>query len=181
MTRSSLFSLLCLFALGLFVSSCDGNEIDITNTEVEPPVIEVEAGTLNYTINGTASEDAGIGLVCRTDTIGMLDHSYAVTNTDLSMLSDTNSVLPIAQGDLVIGGQTLDPTDISGTYFYLMVEIAVGEPELARCFDCPITMVEEDGTLTGTFSGTLTTSNADSVFVITDGTFEVPLIEVDCE
>lgn len=180
MLRSSLFSLLCLLALGSAVSSCDGNEVDLTNSQVEPPVIEVEAGNLNYTVNGRATEHPGLSFVCRTDTIGFFTHSYAATNTDVSTLSDTNSVVPVALGDVVIGGYTDDVTDIDGTYLYMLVEIAVGETELARCFDCPITMVDDDGTLTGTFSGTLTTSNPDSVFVITDGTFEVPLIELDC-
>lgn len=183
MIRSSLFSLLCLFALGFAVSSCDGDEVDITNTEIDPPMIEVEAGTINYTINGKAATDTGFSFVCRTDSLdpGIFNHSYAVTNVDVSGLSDTNFVLPVAFGDLVIGGYTDDVTDIEGTYLYFLAEIAVGETELVRCFDCPITMVEDGAALTGTFSGTLTTSNPDSVFVITDGTFEVPLIELNCD
>jgi hypothetical protein len=182
MIRSSLFTLLCLLTLGFAVSSCDGNEVDLTNSQIDPPIIEVEDGTLNYTKNGTAVLDIGLGFVCRTDSIspGIFAHSYTVTNVDLSGISDTNFIAPIAEGDVVIGGYTGDVNDIEGTYLYMMVETAVGELELARCFDCPVTMVEDDGTLTGTFSGTLLTTNPDSVFVITEGTFDVPLIELDC-
>jgi hypothetical protein len=182
MIRSTLFPLLCLFVLTLTVNSCDGDEVDITNSQIDPPMIETEPGIFNYTMNGKAKMDTGFSFVCRTDSLesGIFNHSYVATNVDVSGLSDTNSVLPVAQGDLAIGGYTDDVTDVGGIYLYFMAEIAVGETELVRCFDCPITMVDDDGVLSGTFSGTLTTSNPDSVFVITDGTFEVPLIELDC-
>ncbi|TXF89646.1 hypothetical protein FUA23_09355 [Neolewinella aurantiaca] len=181
MIRSTLFSLFCLFALGFAVSSCDGDEVDLTNQQVDPPVIEVEAGTLNYTINGNPVLDTGFGFVCRTDTIGMLTHSYVATNVDVSGLSDTNNIVPVAQGDVLIHGYTVDVNDIDYTYLSIMVPIAVGELERAQCSDCDITMIETDGIVSGTFSGTVNTSNPDSVFVITDGTFELPLIELVCD
>lgn len=182
MIRSSLFSLLCLLVLGFSVSSCDGSEVDLTNVDIDPPIIEVEAGTFNYTVNGRASMDTGISFVCRTDSLvpGSFNHHYNITNTDISGVSDTNLIVPIAQGDVLISGYTDDPTNIEGVYLSMMVETAVGILELASCFDCPITMTEDGTTLTGTFSGTLLTSNPDSVFFITDGTFEVPLVELDC-
>lgn len=181
MTRFTCFSYFSLLALILVLNSCDGGEVDITNTDIDPPMIEVEAGTFNYTINGVPVTDTGLSFVCRTDSVGILSHRYAATNADVSGLSDTNFVAPVLEGDVVVQGYTEDVTNISYTSLLIMVEIGGGTLEAAACSDCPITMTEDGSVLTGTFSGTLTTSNPDSVFVITDGTFEVPLIELNCE
>jgi len=182
MIRSSFFTLLGLFILAFTASACDGDEVDLTNTEIDPPMIEVEAGTISYTFDGQNFEDTGFSFVCRTDSLspGMFHHSYVATNVDVSGLSDTSLVFPVVAGDLNIGGYTDDVTAIEGAYLYFLVDVGSGEPVLSRCFDCPITMVEDDGVLSGSFSGTLTSTSPDSSFVITNGVFEVPLIEYDC-
>jgi len=157
----------------------------ITNIEITPP--ELEAGTLTYTINDDPFEDIGYGFVCRTDSLepGVFNHHYYVTNVDLSGLSDTNLVVPIAEGDVVIQGYTDDVTNIEGTHISIMVDPGDENLVALSCSACEITMTESEGLLSGTFSGLFRTidplnPNQGIAFFITDGAFDVPLIELDC-
>ncbi len=184
MNRSIFFLSLFMLSIGFVVSSCDGNEVDLTNFEPVIPAIEVEAGNIRYTQDGVITVDTALGFVCRFDndnTPGRLGHAYYATNIDNSNLSDTNLLVPIAEGDVIITGYAEDVTNIRGLFINLLVDIGGGELSLASCYGCPVTFIENDNTLTGTFSGTVVSTNPDSSFTITDGSFEVPLIDLGCE